>query len=299
MTQHAPQWKGRTGGGTFGQKSLLFFFKYLNVKVGYFFVALSVPFYMLFGRKGYKAIYYYFNQRLGLNKWKSFRKTYQNHYRFGQIIIDRMAVLAGKKNPFTVHLEGNDYFLDLLTKGAGFVVAGSHIGSFELSGYLFPQDKKRINTLVFGGETATMNNNRQRQFTQNNINMIPVNNDLSHLFAINDALAKGEIVSMAADRVLGSRQTVTCRFLGEDARFPIGAFLLAAMQKVKVVSVFVLKEPKSRYSIYVKPIEVEEIPQEAPKQKAERLAKEYVSVLESVLRKYPEQWFNYYPFWEQ
>ena len=64
-----------------------------------------------------------------------------------------------------------------------------------------------INALVFGGETETVMENRQRLLSQNNMNMIAVKEDLSHLFAINAALDNGEMVSMPADRIFGSQKS--------------------------------------------------------------------------------------------
>ena len=56
-------WEGVTGGHTLGQKALKILFTVVNVGVGYFLLVFVIPFYMLFARKGYLAIYSYFHEQ--------------------------------------------------------------------------------------------------------------------------------------------------------------------------------------------------------------------------------------------
>jgi len=291
------EWAGVTGGNTLGQKALLFLFHFFNVTVGYFFLMMVVPFYMLFG-KGYSTIYQYFRTNFDFSPLKSFYKTYINHLVFGQCMLDRFAVYAGRKNFFSLKITGNEEFMKLLDEKKGFIIASSHIGNFELCGYLLKQEKKRIHALVFGGETKQIMENRSKFFNLNNVSVIPVFGDMSHIFAVNEALTAGEIVSMPCDRNFGSAKSVECNFLTGKAEFPIGAFSLAAHFEVPVLSIFVMKESVSNYHIYVKPVVLHNISSVTKKEKAELLTREFVKNLEEVVNKYPEQWFNYYKFWK-
>ena len=291
-------WTGKTGGSTLGQKALLFLFHFHNVTVGYAGLALVVPFYMLFARKGYSAIYRYFRRQHGYNRFKAFYKTYHNHFIFGQCMLDRFAVYAGRRNFFKTEITGNGHFYRLLDSDKGFLIASSHVGNFELSGYLLRQDKKRIHGLVFGDETKEVMNKRVAALGMNNICIVPVADDMSHIFVLNDALQTGEIVSMACDRNFGSAKTVTCNFLNGKADFPQGPFALAAMFDVPVVTIFVMKESVSKYHIYVQPISAEGCETLTKREKIARLSQSFASELESVVRKYPEQWFNFYEFWK-
>ena len=294
----AKHWKGITGGSSLGQKALLILFCFVNVTVGYVFLTFVVPFYMLFGRKGYLSIYKYFRQHHSYSPLKAFFKTYHNHFVFGQCMLDRFAVYAGKKNFFRIKLTGNDEFNRLLDQDKGFIIASSHVGNFELSGYLLKQDKKHINALVFGGETKDVMDNRLRVLKINNISVIPVLNDMSHIFTIHEALSAGEIVSMPCDRIYGSSKSVECDFLSGKADFPVGGFMLAAHFDIPVVSIFVIKESVSMYHIYVKPISFDNSTKISKQEKAESLTREFVKELESTVRKHPEQWFNFYEFWK-
>jgi predicted LPLAT superfamily acyltransferase len=216
---------------------------------------------------------------------------------FGQCLLDRFAVYAGRRNHFTLTITGNEYFKERIESEKGFIIASSHTGNFELSGYLLNQDKKRIHTLVYSGETKEIMTNRAKVLQKNNITMIPVTNDLSHVFAINDVLSGGDVVSMPCDRNFGSAKSVECDFLEGKADFPLGAFMLASQFDVPIMAIFVMKESVLSYHAYVVPVTIDN--DNVPKrEKAIRYAKAFAKELETIVRKYPEQWFNYYEFWK-
>ena len=229
---------------------------------------------------------------------KAFRKTYKNHFVFGQCMLDRFAIYAGRHNFFKIEITGNEHFLRLLDSDKGFLIAGSHLGNFELSGYLMRQDKKRINAMVYGNETKEVMNNRVPLLGMNNINIVPVTNDLSHVFVMSEALQKGEIVSMPCDRNFGSAKIVSCDFLNAKADFPQGAFAMAATFNVPVITIFVIKQSASKYHIYVNMLSVADYDTLGKQEKIDRMTQAFVSELENIVRQYPEQWFNFYNFWQ-
>ena len=289
------EWSGKTDGQPWMQRSLISMFRVLPLWLLYGVMAFVVPFYMIFSRKGYQAIYRFFRERFGYGPLKSFCKVYANHFRFGQVILDRFGVYAGKKYQFDV--DGLSYMEKLEAQPEGFLMLSSHVGNYEMAGYSLRPKTKNLNALVFAGETATVMENRQRLLSQNNMNMIAVKEDLSHLFAINTALDNGEIVSMPADRIFGSQKSADCRFFGKTARFPLGAFALAVQKEVAVLAVFVMKEGMKKYHAFVREIEYDR--QANKREQMSQLAQTFASQLEDIVRRYPTQWFNYYDFWKQ
>ncbi len=289
------EWSGKTDGQPWMQRSLIAMFRVLPLWLLYGLMALVVPFYMLFSRKGYKATYRFFRERFGYGPLKSFGKVYANHFKFGQIILDRFGVYAGKKYQFIT--EGQEQMDALETHPEGFILLSSHIGNYEIAGYSLKPKSKKFNALVFAGETATVMENRQRLLSQNNMNMIPVKEDLSHLFALNAALDNGEIVSMPADRLFGSQKNAECDFFGAKARFPLGAFAMAVQKEVPVLAVFVMKEGYKKYHAYVRVIQGDK--QANKREQMTLLAQNFASQLEDIVRRYPTQWFNYFDFWKQ
>jgi predicted LPLAT superfamily acyltransferase len=254
-----------------------------------------IPFYMLFAHKGYISMYHYFRLRQGYGVWKSFRYVYLNHYRFGQIILDRFAVFAGRE--FQFELEGYDKYLELCHEDSGFIILSCHVGNYELAGYTFKATEKRYNALVFPGEAKAVMENRNRVLSENNIHMIPMSEDMSHIFLINDALASGEIVSIPGDRIFGSPRYVECDFMGSRARFPLGPYMMALQREVPTIATFVMKESAYRYQVYIRRIQTDDRQFANRTEQAANLAQHFASEIEAILKQYPEQWFNYYEFW--
>jgi predicted LPLAT superfamily acyltransferase len=289
-------------------RTLIGSFKYLNLRFVYLGMAVFVvPFYMLFAHKGYITMYHYFRQRHHYGMWKSFYYVYKNHYRFGQVILDRFAAYAGQH--FQVERDGYDTFQELDMGESGFMILSCHVGNYELAGYTFKATQKRYNALIFSGEAETVMENRNRILSENNIRMVPVSEDMSHIFLMSDALAGGEIVSIPADRIFGSPRSVVCRFFGSDARFPIGPFMISLQRQVPTIAIFVMKESPYRYKTYIRRVEIDS--REAQLLETEKgrklnrqeqaglLAQAFAREVETVLKRYPEQWFNYYEFWNQ
>lgn len=291
------QWRGNTGGTAWMHSVLISLFRHIDLRCVYVVMVIFViPFYLVFAHKGYLAMYHYFHRRHSFGIWKSFCYTYLNHYRFGQIILDRFAVYAGQH--FHFDIDGNEEFLRLSESENGFVILSSHVGNYELAGYTFRSTGKCYNALVFSGEAADVMENRNRVLTENNIHMIPVSEDMSHIFAINNALASGEIVSIPGDRVFGSPRVVNCDLLGGRVSFPLGPYVIAAQRDVPVIAIFVMKETAYRYQVYIRRLDTTG-KEFRRNEKVQALANRFAEEMEGILKKYPEQWFNYFEYWHE
>lgn len=267
--------------------------KVIDRRVIYCFMAVVVPFYMLFNHKGYLAIYRFFRQRFGYGRIKSFLKVYANHFRFGQVIIDRYAAYAGKR--FRFELDGNERFMELVGGERGFVQLSSHAGNYEMVGYGLTSTAKKVNGLFYGGETQVMMDFRRKILAMHNVNLIEVDESMSHIFNMNAAIDRGEIVSMTGDRLFGSAKSIMCMFLGKEAQFPMGPFALAVQKEVPMLAVFSMRS-HGVYKVYVRDIRQDEsLPLRA---RMADMAQNFASELEKVVRMYPTQWFNYYDFWK-
>lgn len=288
-----PEWVGTTYGNGFMHRWLIRLLKLTDVRIVYAFARVFIiPPTLIFGSNGRRSMAKFFREWKGYRGLKLLWEVYLNHCEFAEVVIDRFAMYAGKR--FDIRIDGYDNFLELVSHPSGFVQLSSHIGNYELAGYSLPVEKKIMNALVFSGEKETVMRNRNRMFVSNNIRMIPMTADMSHIFELNAALERGEILSMPADRVFGSQKAFTLNFLGKKAKFPQGPFLMAAMRDVPVLFVAVMKERGKRYRIIVK--RIESVSTGSIQSKAKNLAKGYVSLLERVIEEYPTQWYNYYDF---
>lgn len=288
------KWAGTTYGNGWMHKWLIRFLKVIDVRILYAFAfVFIVPPTMIVNSKARKSIFQFYRKRFNLGHLKACWMTYKNHCAFSQVVIDKFAMYAGKK--FQISIDGYDQFQLLSEQPSGFVQLSSHIGNYEIAGYSLVAKDKRFNALVFGGEKASIMANRSKLFGENNIRMIPMMADMSHLFVIDKALSNGEILSMPADRVFGSQKAFTIDFLGDKAKFPQGPFLIAAMRNVPMLFVSVMKNGAKKYHISVQKIECET--DGNTRSKASDLATKYVKLFEETVRNHPVQWYNYFDFW--
>lgn len=276
------------------QRSLIVLMKVLPRVVLYGVMALVVPFYMVINRNGYRATYRFFRDRLGYGPLKSFASVYANHFVFGGVILDRFAMYAGKT--FRLHAVENDLIRKKIGEPDGFIMASSHVGNYELAGYSLSTGGKTLNALVFAGEKKTVMDGRRKLFSGNGISMIPLMDDMSHIFEINRLLGEGQIVSMPCDRIFGSSKYVEAPFFGETARFPMGPFSIAVTKGVDMLAVFSMKESLKGYRLLVRPLATGG---DTKAEKIASLARSYAAALEEIVRRYPCQWFNYFDFWKK
>lgn len=298
-------WEGKTGGGAIGQKGLVLFFRHVDVRIGYALLFFIVPFYMLFARRRCLSIYHYFRRQRGCGAWRSWKKTYVNHLIFGQTVLDKFAIFSGKSDRYQVTISGKAYFEAAVAAGKGIILAGAHVGNPEVAGYLLNTGNIPVSGIVFAKEAAAMQAFRRRTFGRQGVDLIPVEADLSHIFRIHQALQQKSIVTLPCDRVFTGNKNQSFPFLNGKAVFPLGAFYLAEHAQATILSFFVLKEGAFRYHMHIRPIGTGEVPQEAGDRRSQRderaisLACSFVRILEELLDKYPEQWFNFYEFWQE
>ena len=289
------QWPGTTYGNEWMHKWLIRLLRFIDTRVLYLFVAVFVIPVCLILNPSRGIAYRFFRKRMGYGRLKSAWKTYVNHCLFGQVVVDKFAMYAGKK--FKVEAEGEEHFARLAAKDEGFVQLSAHIGNYEIAGYSLISKDKCFNALVFAGEKASVMRNRGKMFADTNIKMIAIQPDMSHLFEIDQALTKGEIVSMPADRISGSQKFIEHDLLGAKAKFPLGPFSVATMRGLDVLAVNVMKTSLGSYKIFVTPLPYDK---EASRQEQiNQLSGAYVAELEKRVRQYPTQWYNYFEFWNR
>lgn len=292
------KWNGRTVGGTFGLGFLIEVLGKMPLWGAYLLLDISLPFHLLFHPSLMRSSKSYFRKRVGCGRCEAFRRAYGSNRLFGQMMFDRFRFFSKGPEGYEMKKENGDQVLDLLEKKEGVVICGSHVGSPEMLGYMLSTKNYPISALVYAGENSTLQKERAGAFDDHGIKMIPISSDMSHLFAAKAALDAGEGVTVICDRAEGDSRSELCDFLGGKAKFPSGAFTMAATLGKEVVAMFCMKEGRRCYNFISQPIEVDRTGKSS-RQVAHELLSGYVSMLEDVVKRYPDQWFNFYDFWEK
>ncbi len=293
-------WKGKTRGGLWGYRFFILLLRYPGIQFAYFFLHFIVPYFILFAPLGRKAQYWYFRNIHHFSPLKSLRLIHRNFYVFGQVLIDKVALMASFDQKFTFDFDGEEHLHQMAAKGGGLLI-GAHMGNWEIAGQLLERIDTKVHVLMLEAEHERIKDMLDAVMTKKTMHIIPIKDDFSHLMAIKEALQQNEIVAMHGDRFLPGSKRLDCPFMGYAASFPTGPFYLAVKFHKPVCFVSAAKETNTHYHFFATP---PKLPAKAKsiKQRDDlvgELLKQYVDELGKTLRKYPEQWFNYYYFWNR
>lgn len=286
------QWDGKSKGTVLGYRIFVFLIQKAGIKAAYVLLYFVASYYFLFLKKSNKAIFYYFNQRLGYSNFKSKKMVFKSYYTFGQTIIDKISISAGMRNKFTYEFDGIEILKNLLAEKKGGVLISAHVGNFEIAEHFLGDIDIdfQINLVTTDLEHSDIKKYLETVTQKPTVKFIIIKDDLSHIFEINAALANNELVCFTGDRYFEGTKSLSEKILGQEANFPAGPFLIASRLKVPVVFVYVMKEPNLHYHLYAR--------EAAVKHRDEKgLLKAYIESVENILQKYPLQWFNYFDFW--
>jgi predicted LPLAT superfamily acyltransferase len=291
-------WNGKTRGGLTGYRIFVYILKTFGLKPAYFLLRFVSFYYFLFSRKSNRHIRFYFREVLAYGWWRSLVSIYRNYYVLGQVLIDKVAVMAGLGKRFTYHWDGEEHLRNMEEGG---LLISAHIGSWEIAGNFLQRLNKRFNIIMFDEEHQKIKNFLDDVLSEKNLHVIPLKDDLSHLLAIKEALENKELVAIHADRFIEGSKTISHEFLGREAQFPEGPFYLAARFGVPITFVFAVKETNRHYHFFASPAKQYEIASKRSIREDDLrpMIKDYICEMEHIIGKYPLQWFNYHKFWEE
>lgn len=292
----AREWEGRTRGGKFGYLFFIYLIRYLGVNAAYIFLVLVVVHFIPFAPKATASLWFYSRKILKQNVFKSIGFLFKSYYCFGQTLIDKVAIGSKLAKKFQFKFENYKKFLEILNSDKGVIIVGAHVGSWEVGTPFFEEYGKKINIVLYDAEHRHIKEMLEKNKAFTDYKIIAVNNDsLDHVFSIKAALDGKEYVCFQGDRYVKDDKLLSCSFMGKEAKFPAGPFLLASRLKVQVVFYFAMREPHKTYRFYF--YTAQPAARKGGAKPEQELLEQYVQTLEDTLKKYPEQWFNYYRFW--
>lgn len=289
-------WKGRSRGTPLGYRIFVWLLKKRGLKSAYTLLHFVTLYYRLFVKAATNPLRYLYTQRMGYSAADASRLIKKNLMVFGQTLIDKIAVLSGQGKELSFTHEGIEHIEQLVKDGKGGVLVSAHLGNWETAGHLLNRIEAKINIVMYDGEGEQMKAYMEQFDSKRSFNIIYIREDQSHIYEMSAALNRNELICLHADRFRPGNRTMKHVFLGEEALFPAGPFILASKLKAPVCFVFAFKETNFHYHFY------------AFKSKTyegrgtigmELMLDDYVALVEKMLKQYPEQWFNYFDFWKK
>lgn len=288
------QWSGKSRGGRGGYMFFVYIIRTFGVGLAYLFLAFVVIHFIPFAPKSTLSVWHYNRKRLGYGFLKSVFNVYRHYFVFGQTLIDRIALKAGLTSKYKFEFENYERFLEIINASHGVVMIGAHVGCWEAGASFFGKYGKKINIVMFDTEHRQIKDVVENNSCEHNYKIIPVNNgSIEALVQIKLSLNKGEYVCFNGDRFIDKNTSEEMYFMGGRAFFPVGPFKIASKCRVPVVFYYSMREKGRKYRFIFKEADI------AGKVSYTDLMKQYINSLESIVNKYPQQWFNFYRFWEE
>ncbi len=289
-------WQGKSKGNKFGYQIFVWVLKKYGVQPAYFLLRFVAFYYFVFSVKASKQIYHLYHSKLGYSSIKSLSKIYNNYFQLGQSIIDKVVLMSGINNKFTFKFDGEENLREMVALQKGGILLSAHIGNWDIAGHLLKRLQTTINIVMYDGEQAQIKDYLNEITGKKTVNFIFIKKDLSHICQISEALKNNELICMHADRFIEGNKTISINFLGSPAKFPFGPFVLANTFKVPVCYVFAIKESKLHYHFFASKFISTKSADKATA--LQQMANLFAENMEEKVKQYPEQWFNYYNFWQ-
>ena len=228
----------------------------------------------------------------------------RHFHEFAESVVDKLLAwrVPVRRHDFTLLDEAVVRRTELDSRGL--LIIGSHHGCIEFSrGFLQNDLDHVINLLVYDRHSGNYVQMMREFSDESRINIYQVDEfSISTMLLFKEKIERGEWIFVAGDRVpvSGTERTVPVQFLGGEALFPVGPYLLAHALQCPVRLMFSWKNHTGKdQNIYFNVVEFSDQIR-LPRQRDAALlnyAQRYAAELEKVVRVAPYQWFNFYDYW--
>lgn len=306
---HSRHWSAlRERGGTLGLKMLFATYRIFGRKTFRLVLYPAMSYFYLTSPQARRASRDYLRRverqmQIGRRQPVRHLSSFRHFIEFGESILDKTATWAGEVSKDQVrHIDPLAYE-ELLGRRRGGIFIGSHLGNLEaLRAFGGVVRGMTINALVFTNHSLKFMEFLEEANPKAVEHLIQVDTigpeTIGRLTAKIDA---GEWIAMVADRtsVAHQNRAIYCNFLGSEAPFPEGPFILAALLKCPVYLLFCLKVGE-KYDVYLEPFaDPLELPRQTRKEDLQRVVTQYAQQLEQRCLAAPYQWFNFFDFWQK
>lgn len=228
-----------------------------------------------------------------------FRDVTRHFYVFASSIMDRLFLVTGRTRRFRIRTAGLEHVQSVLARGQGCILLGAHLGSFEVLRTVAGTAPVPVRPLMFRRNAGALTRLLDRLDPELRESVIEIGSPDSMLRA-REAVERGEIVGLLADRAPAGHRPVEAPFLGSPAPFPAGPFILAAVLGVPVVLFHAVRTGPRRYQVRFEPFADRVVLRRASRTAdLEAWAARYAEALERACLAHPFNWFNFFPFWER
>lgn len=228
--------------------------------------------------------------------WRSHRHMYE----YAVSLIDSSVILAGHGEGFSITCPNRDALNRAAALPGGLLILTAHVGTIEVVAPRLSQ--LLLNRRAYFVMYQDMSDATEQFRSENWRELRPygIINSMDPLRAgiqIARTLMAGEVVGMRADRKT-SGKSIGVDVLGSNVFLPHGPFMAAVATGANVVFAFAFRTGRRAYEFQVsEPRKYEFNDTDDKPATIEKAANEFASALTDGVRRFPYQWFNFYPYW--
>lgn len=289
-------------GTVLGIRALVTFARIFGRRIAGWFLYILAFYYALIRGTARRASRDYL-RRIG--EKSGFWSIVRHIHTFAQVSLDRLFFLTGRVKSFEFEQKNHDLLVQAAKSGRGVLLLGAHLGSFEVMRCRAKEFDVPINVVVDFSNAERVNSVLRSLAPDMETRLISLGTDpLAAMLEIKAAIDRGELVAILGDRLprktSGSARIVRSQFLGEDASFPAGPWLLAHSLKCPVYFVAGVYTRPNHYALHFEFL-ADEVKLDRKERQAAlaRYAQTYASMLETYARSAPMNWFNFFDFWNK
>ena len=262
------------------------------------FLRVVALWYALFDRQAKKSSTEFLSRALGRDV--NFGDVYRHISCFARVTLDRAFLLKGRDDLFQVTKTGNQHLHELTQQKRGALLLGGHLGSFEAMRVGASQEQLPINIVGHFANARMINALLEQINPDIAARVLHLGDDpVGTAITMRERLEAGEMLAILGDRVGLNDKHTTVTFLGKQALFPTGPFLLAAALKCPVFLVFGLFSEPNRYDLYCEPfLDKVELPRRDRQAALQQITQRFADRLEHYAKIAPYNWFNFFDFWQ-
>ncbi|MBK5204141.1 MAG: acyl-CoA synthetase [Polaromonas sp.] len=227
------------------------------------------------------------------------RHLFRHFLSFASVIHDRVYLLNERFDLFDIRIHNQELIDRIVADGQGVFLIGAHMGSFEVLRAIGRKQPGLRVAMVMYEENARKLNAALSAINPNAQQDIIALGHIDSMIQVHDLLAQGTVVGMLGDRSLGSDDTRALDFLGDPAELPLGPFRMAAILKRPVLFMTGLYRGGNRYDIHFESLaDFSALPPRGRTLAVQAAMTRYAALMEQYCYKAPDNWFNFFDFWQ-
>ena len=296
-------WKRQERGGVFFLRLSLFLSQILPEFALKLIVKIVVWFYYIFSKNERENIAEFRQNLSEFAGAQTLKKTsvFSHFEAFGGAICDKFRVWKGKiKDDELEIIDLERIKSELIGAQKGQILLTAHLGNVEICKALAARVKGFRMVILTYDENSRKFNEVLREISKNDgsVRMMAVNKlDVAAMLELKNIVESGEHIGIMGDRTpLGGDKAARIKFLGKEASFNYGPYLIAGILGVKISSLWCQKID-GKFRIELVPLASAVKLGRDKAAAAREYLQIYVRELENRCKQTPAQWFNFFDFW--